>query len=52
MPFINDVNFGFADCSVKDFNDAAQTLDDVASLVEEVGISKLSNDLGINMAMF
>jgi len=52
IPFFNDVNFGFVDCSVKDFNDAAQTLDDVASLVEEIGIGKLSKDLGINMAMF
>ena len=49
---MNDILVGWVDCTVTDFISAAQTMDDIAALVEEVGLEKLSNDLGFNMAMF
>merc|ERR1712142_1345337 len=50
IPRLNDLNIGFLDCSMKDFNEAAQTMDDIASLVEDIGLERLSNDLGFNFS--
>ena len=48
---MNDILVGWVDCTVTDFNSAAQTMDDIAALVEEVGLEKLSKDLGFNMSI-
>ena len=50
IPQINDMNIGFLDCKAKDFNSAADTMEDIAALVEEIGFDKLVNDLGINLS--
>jgi hypothetical protein len=48
IPRLNALNIGFLDCSMKDFNEAAQTMEDIASLVEDIGLERLSNDLGFD----
>ena len=52
IPVMNDLNVGFVDCTMKDFNTAANTLDDLAALVDEIGIERLENDLGIDISQF
>merc|ERR1712088_895106 len=44
IPLMNQLNVGTHDCSVSDLDSAAQTLEDLASLVDEVGTEKLGND--------
>jgi hypothetical protein len=49
IPLMNQLNVGTHDCSVSDLDSAAQTLKDLASLVDEIGMEKLGNDLGIDL---
>ena len=43
---------GIIDCSNKDFSSAATTMEDLADIIQEVGIDKLKKDLGINIPRF
>jgi len=52
IPLMNQLNVGTHDCSVSDLDSAAQTLKDLASLVDEIGMEKLGNDLGIDLTAF
>lgn len=38
------------DCSVTDLNSAADTMEDLADIIEEVGINRLRNQLGIDLS--
>ena len=49
---MNDLGVGFQDCSIKDLSSAARTMEDLADLVDEVGIERLGNDLGIDIKQF
>ena len=49
IPLMNQLNVGTHECSVSDLDSAAQTLKDLASLVDEIGMEKLGNDLGIDL---
>jgi len=48
MQNIKDLNLGL-DCSVKDFESAAATMEDLANLIQEVGIDSLTNQLGLDL---
>jgi hypothetical protein len=52
IPLMNDLDVGFQDCSIKDLSSAARTMEDLADLVDEVGIERLGNDLGIDITQF
>jgi len=52
IPVMKDLDIGFVDCTVQDFDSAAKTLDDLAVLVDEIGIERLENDLGIDISQF
>ena len=43
-----DLNMGF-DCSAGDFKSAAATMDDLANIIQDVGIDNLKNQLGIDL---
>ena len=45
---MKDLNTGI-DCSVRDFNSAAATMDDLADIIQDVGINNLKNQLGLDM---
>ena len=45
---LKDLNTGI-DCSVGDFNSAAATMDDLANIIQDVGINTLKNQLGLDM---
>ena len=47
---MEDLNIGFADCSNNDIETAASTLDDLAKIIEEIGMEKLLNDLGLDVS--
>merc|ERR1712174_159280 len=48
---IDDLGFGTTDCSRPgDFSVAASTIEDLATIIDEVGISKLQKELGINLS--
>ena len=38
------------DCSVTDLDSAADTMEDLADIIEEVGINKLKDQLGIDLS--
>ena len=38
------------ECSVTDLNSAADTMEDLADIIEEVGINRLKNQLGIDLS--
>jgi len=47
---MRDLDLGTLDCnSPGSFGGAAQTLDDLAAIIAEVGIKKLSEQIGINV---
>ena len=48
MQNMKDLNIGL-DCSVKDFESAAATMDDLADIIQEVGIDNLKNQLGLDL---
>lgn len=50
IPRMEDLNIGFADCSNNDIETAASTLDDLAKIIEEIGMEKLLNDLGLDVS--
>ena len=45
---MKDLNIGF-DCTVVDFSTAAATMEDLANIIEEVGIVNLKNKLGLDL---
>ena len=45
---MKDLNTGI-DCSVGDFNSAAGILDDLANIIQDVGINELKNQLGVDI---
>ena len=45
---MKDLNIGLF-CSVKDFKSAAATMDDLANLIQDVGINNLKNQLGLDL---
>ena len=45
---MKDLNTGI-DCSVGDFNSAAATMDDLADIIQDVGLVNLKNQLGIDL---
>ena len=45
---MKDLNMGF-DCSAGDFKSAAATMDDLANIIQDVGIDNLKNQLGIDL---
>merc|ERR1712142_1153932 len=48
---IDDLGFGTTDCTRPgDFSVAASTIEDLATIIDEVGISKLQKELGINLS--
>ena len=49
---MNQLNVGIHDCTVTDLDSAAQTLQDLASLVDEIGMEKLGSDLGVDISAF
>jgi len=48
---MKDLNIG-GDCKSKNLETAADTMDDIANIIEEVGIDKLGEDLGISKTSF
>ena len=44
---MSDLNVGYHDCSVTDLNNAAATMEDMANIIEEVGMDNLRGLLGI-----
>jgi len=48
IPRLEDLNIGFADCTNNDIESAASTLEDLAKIIEEIGLEKLLNDLGLD----
>jgi hypothetical protein len=50
VPRMNDLDIGFADCSNNDLESAASTLEDLAKIIEEIGMEKLLNDLGLDVS--
>ena len=52
IPLMNELNVGIHDCTVTDLDSAAQTLQDLASLVDEIGMEKLGSDLGVDISSF
>ena len=46
---MKDLDIGIIDCSDKDFSDAARSIEDLADIIEEVGIDTLKKELGINI---
>ena len=45
---MKDLNTGI-DCSVGDFNSAAGILDDLANIIQDVGINELKKQLGVDI---
>merc|ERR1711936_572638 len=45
---MKDLNMGF-DCSAGDFKSAAATMDDLANIIQDVGIVNLKNQLGLDL---
>ena len=45
---MKDLNTGL-DCSAGDFKSAAATMDDLANIIQDVGIDNLKNQLGIDL---
>ena len=45
---MKDLDFGF-DCSVGDFKSAAATMDDLANIIQDVGIDNLKTQLGLDL---
>ena len=43
-------NIGILDCTIKDFNTAATTLEEMAVLIQDVGFENLRRELGINIS--
>lgn len=50
IPRIEDLNVGVHDCSETDLDSAASTMEDLAKIIEEIGIEKLLADLGLEMS--
>jgi len=48
MQNMKDFNIGL-NCSVRDFKSAAATMDDLANIIQDVGIDNLKNQLGIDL---
>ena len=51
MNKIDNLGLGDLDCSTPgDFSKAATTLEEVATLVDEIGLASLQEQLGINLS--
>ena len=48
---MKDLNLGYLDCSGTDLSSAAGNLEEVAELIEEVGMERLRQFLGINTSL-
>ena len=48
---VRDLNIGYLDCSGSDLASAAGNLEEVAELIEEVGLERLRQVLGINTSL-
>ena len=44
---MNDLNIGFVDCTNNDLESTATTMEDLAKIIQEIGIEKLMADLGL-----
>ena len=52
MTKIGEVGLGDLDCSRPgDFSVAADTMDDVATLIDEVGLEQLQKQLGVDLSL-
>jgi len=47
---MNDLNIGFVDCTNNDLESTASTMEDLAKLIQEIGIEKLMADLGLDIS--
>ena len=47
---MNDLNIGFVDCTNNDLESTASTMEDLAKLIQEIGIENLMADLGLDIS--
>ena len=45
---MKDIDVGELDCSAKDLNGAASAMEDLANIIQEVGIDTLRAQLGVD----
>ena len=48
MQNMKELDMGI-DCTMKDFNSAAATMDGLADIIQDVGLVNLKNQLGIDL---
>ena len=47
---MNDLNIGFTDCTNADLDSTASTMEDLARIIQEIGLEKLMADLGLDIS--